>query len=158
MVNGVDAIATDANIAVANIGHGSNGSVEASPFAVSNLKALADDDDITPTSILEFLNQEQKCLDSSADASEADLDSIFAEINRLSGDSNDRSVDELLREAEMLLSKQEPLMDGANANLGVLKTISEESTPREMKAGAELDQLELAKVHIQNTIINFCFS
>lgn len=159
MVNGVDAIATDANIAVANIGHGSNGSVEASPFAVSNLKALADDDDITPTSILEFLNQEQNCLDSSADASEADLDSIFAEINRLSGDSNDRSVDELLREAEMLLSKQEPLVDGANTNLSeLLKTISEESTPREMKAGAELDQLELAKVHIQNTIIHFCFS
>lgn len=148
MVNGVDAIATDANIAVANIGHGSNGSVDASPFTVSNLKALADDDDITPTSIMEFLNQEQKCLDSSADASEADLDSIFAEINRLSGDSNDRSVDELLREAEMLLSKQEPLVDGANSNLReLLKTISEESTPREMRAGAELDQVERAKVH-----------
>lgn len=63
------------------------------------------------SSIIEFLNQEQKCLiPSEADlTSELDIDSIFEEINRLSDGSDERSVDEILREAELLLSKQQQI-------------------------------------------------
>lgn len=60
------------------------------------------------SSIIEFLNQEQKCLNQNSenDNSELDIDSIFEEINRLSDESDERSVDEILREAELLLEKQ----------------------------------------------------
>lgn len=65
-----------------------------------------DSDDFTTSSILEFLNQEKQCLDLDNDT-EVDVDSIFEEINRLSGDMNGRNVEDILREAEMLISKQE---------------------------------------------------
>lgn len=60
-------------------------------------------------SIIEFLNQEQKCLNPIDNDSELDIESIFEEINRLSDVSDDRSVDEILREAEFLLCKQEQI-------------------------------------------------
>lgn len=107
----------------------------------------------TSSSIIEFLNHEQTCLAHDND-SEMDIDSIFEEINRLSDDSDERSVDEILREAEILLSRQEQFdlerSNGDAANDVVvdneitcnlygkwrndedLKPISEESTPREM--------------------------
>lgn len=110
----------------------------------------------TSSSIIEFLNHEQKCLVHDND-SELDIDSIFEEINRLSDDSDERSVDEILREAEILLSRQEQLdLERSNGDevgdyvvVGEeitsslfekwkidehLKPISEESTPRDMKS------------------------
>lgn len=111
----------------------------------------------TSSSIIEFLNHEQKCLVHDND-SELDIDSIFEEINRLSDDSDERSVDEILREAEILLSRQEQLdLEGSNGEevgddyvvVGEeitsslfekwkidehLKPISEESTPRDINA------------------------
>lgn len=139
LVNSVDAIVSESSAGVTHTSHGSNGSV-------SSMKNVPDDEDTTPTSLMKFLSHEQECLNSGND-SDVDVDSIFEEINRLSGDSEDRSVDDILREAELLLSKQENLVDGPNGALGeALKTISEESTPREMKFGAEIDQLEVNKV------------
>lgn len=70
-----------------------------------------DDNTNGSNSIIEFLNQEQKCLMPSENDlnSELDIDSIFEEINRLSDESDERSVDEILREAELLLSKQQQI-------------------------------------------------
>lgn len=68
------------------------------------------------SSIIEFLNQEQKSLIPTENdlTSELDIDSIFEEINRLSDESDDRSVDEILREAELLLSKQQQIESDLN--------------------------------------------
>lgn len=73
-------------------------------------------EDFTTNSILEFLNQEKQCLDNTNStktdndgADELDIDSIFEEINRLSGDSDGRRIEDILHEAEMLLSKQDQL-------------------------------------------------
>lgn len=94
-------------------------------------------------SIIEFLKNEKQCLvNGHTDDSEMDINSIFDEISRLSDNSDQRSVDEILREAEILLSKQEriefDLGNGENDNdLPTWKfderldTISEESTNRE---------------------------
>lgn len=70
------------------------------------------------SSIIEFLNQEQKSLIATENdlTSELDIDSIFEEINRLSDESDERSVDEILREAELLLSKQQPIESDLNQN------------------------------------------
>lgn len=65
-----------------------------------------DGDDFTTSSILEFLNQEKQCLDLDS-GTEVDVESIFEEINRLSGDMDGRNVEDILREAEMLISRQE---------------------------------------------------
>lgn len=124
----------------------------------------ADNGQTANSSIIEFLNQEQKCLNQNSenDNSEMDIDSIFEEINRLSDESDERSVDEILREAELLLEKQVHISHalgdscaldvaalGLEASGGVeqggsfdgrwsidehLKTISEESTSREIKS------------------------
>lgn len=74
------------------------------------------DETTNGSSIIEFLNQEQKCLISTENdvASELDIDSIFEEINRLSDESDDRSVDEILKEAEFLLSKQQQIESDLN--------------------------------------------
>lgn len=148
--NVVDEIAIDAN---ASITQNNNRiiilpTMKAVPGCAGG--AAVTSDDTTTASILDFLNQEQKCLDNGND-SDFDVDSIFEEINRLSGgDSEERSVDELLREAELLLSKQENLVENDNKMGELLRTISEESTPREMKLGAEIDQLESIQVnHIE---------
>lgn len=67
-----------------------------------------DFDDFTSTSsIMEFLKQEHKCgapgeLGNGHD-SDIDAESIFQEVSRLADNSDTRSVDELLREAELLL-------------------------------------------------------
>lgn len=70
------------------------------------------------SSIIEFLNQEQKSLIATEHdlTSELDIDSIFEEINRLSDESDERSVDEILREAELLLSKQQCIESDLNQN------------------------------------------
>lgn len=112
----------------------------------------------TSNSIIEFLTHEQKCLAQDND-SEIDIDSIFEEINRLSDDSDERSVDEILREAEILLSRQEQFdLERSNGDDivdfgehehdaevtgdafekwkidGQLKPIFEESSPRDTKS------------------------
>lgn len=70
------------------------------------------------SSIIEFLNQEQNSLIATEHdlTSELDIDSIFEEINRLSDESDERSVDEILREAELLLSKQQQIESDLNQN------------------------------------------
>lgn len=145
---GVDVIAIDAN--ASNRQNGNREALTTIMKAVpgaAGAAAVTTTDDTTTASILDFLNQEQKCMDNGND-SDFDVDSIFEEINRLSGgDSEERSVDDLLREAELLLSKQENLVDNDNKLGELLKTISEESTPREMKLGAEIDQLESVQVN-----------
>lgn len=114
------------------------------------------DETTKSSSIIEFLNNEQKCLNLVENDSELDIDSIFEEINRLSDESDGRSVDEILREAELLLSKQQQIE--SNLNYGEnesgkekesnendnfidkwhlsdqLETISEKSTPQNTKS------------------------
>lgn len=68
----------------------------------------------TSSSIIEFLNNERECLQLVENDSEVDIDSIFEEINRLSDESDERSVDEILREAELLLSKQQQIESDLN--------------------------------------------
>lgn len=122
--------------------------------AVANapVSKLLDVEDITAnSSILEFLSQEQRCLD---DNSEVDIESLFEEINRLSGDveqnRNVEDIDMLIKEAEMLMTKQE--MGKMDFSITEMKNkisgsvLSKESTPREMKVGGDLDCVESQKV------------
>lgn len=133
-------------------------------------------DDLTNSSILEFLNQEKQCIDLDS-VSDGDIESIFEEINRLSGDapSDDQNVEKILREAEMLISKQElgqlevplpkspkPLSqyrldtDAKNDTIAKsprkkllnLERLSSESTPREMKNGGVLDRVDAIHVSL----------
>lgn len=75
------------------------------------------DDPKTSSSILDFLNQEQKCWNSASPipeddcaSEEVDIEGIFDEINRLSGKIHEsRSVDEILQEAETLILSQAPI-------------------------------------------------
>lgn len=119
------------------------------------------------SSIMEFLNQEQQAnaFDNNND-SEVDIESLFEEINRLSTSGSicdtdiDRNVEDILREAEMLISKQElgqlntvstvPVSPHFKRN-GLVKalmtkTISMESTPREMQIGGDLEKLDVVSV------------
>lgn len=82
------------------------------------------------SSIIEFLNQEQKSLIATEHdlTSELDIDSIFEEINRLSDESDERSVDEILREAELLLSKQQQIESDLNQNENENASASENET------------------------------
>lgn len=81
--------------------------------ASSQQPSINGDETTNGSSIIEFLNQEQNCLNSTENevATELDIDSIFEEINRLSDESDERSVDEILREAELLLSKRQQIRD-----------------------------------------------
>lgn len=114
---------------------------------------LLDVEDITAnSSILEFLSAEQRCLE---DNSEVDIESLFEEINRLSGEVGEPSnrnvedIDMLIKEAEMLMTKQEV---GRRTRLTETKnkvsisSLSMESTPREMRIGGDLDCAESQKV------------
>lgn len=76
----------------------------------------SDDNTNGSNSIIEFLNHEQKCLIPSENdlTSELDIDSIFEEINRLSDESDERSVDEIIREAELLMCKQQQIESDLN--------------------------------------------
>lgn len=87
--------------------------------SVPTQSTINGDETTNGSSIIEFLNQEQKSLIATEHdlASELDIDSIFEEINRLSDESDERSVDEILREAEMLLSKQQELECNLNENV-----------------------------------------
>lgn len=66
-------------------------------------------EDLTNSSIIEFLNQEKHCLIDSDNMSELDVESIFDEINRLTVNADNRDVDEILREAENLMMNNKPL-------------------------------------------------
>ncbi|XP_055384996.1 centrosomal protein of 162 kDa [Condylostylus longicornis] len=60
-------------------------------------------------SILEFLNKERECFKENLideNSSDLDVESIFEEINRLSDKNDERSVEEILREAECLMKNQ----------------------------------------------------
>ncbi|XP_018787584.1 PREDICTED: uncharacterized protein LOC108968179 [Bactrocera latifrons] len=68
--------------------------------STSSSPITIDCDDFTSSSILEFLAREQEC------CTEADTESIFQEVSRLADNSDTRSVDEILREAERLMQQQ----------------------------------------------------
>lgn len=88
---------------------------DVSQATVSSM-AVPEFEDLTSNgSIIEFLQQEQSCYEngygrtSNGESNydcDVDVESIFKEINRLSDSTDTRSVDELLREAEMLLKRQ----------------------------------------------------
>lgn len=128
------------------------------PLPLLSVQSIQIDENLltTSNSIIEFLTHEQKCL-AQDNGSELDIDSIFEEINRLSDDSDERSMDEILREAEILLSRQEQfdlersngddIADFSEHDAEVtgdslekwkidehLKPIFEESTPRDTKS------------------------
>ncbi|XP_069966368.1 serine-rich adhesin for platelets [Bactrocera oleae] len=67
--------------------------------STSSSPITVDCDDFTSSSILEFLAREQEC------CTEADTESIFQEVSRLADNSDTRSVDEILREAELLMQQ-----------------------------------------------------
>ncbi|XP_054726971.1 uncharacterized protein LOC129236780 [Anastrepha obliqua] len=68
--------------------------------STSSSPTTVDFDEFTSSSILEFLAREQEC------CTEADAESIFQEVSRLADNSDTRSVDEILREAELLMQQQ----------------------------------------------------
>lgn len=107
-------------------------------------------DEITngSSSIIEFLNQEQKCLHPSDNDlnSELDVDSIFEEINRLSDESDERSVDEILREAELLLSKQKQIESDLNRSQHDDKKSDDDST----ESNGLTDNINLYKWHFDD--------
>lgn len=89
---------------------------------LNGIESGPEDELTTTSSIFEFLQQERRCGDGGLgglgggattggcggeDDSELDIDSIFEEINRLSGDTSGLCVEDILREAEELISKQE---------------------------------------------------
>ncbi|ALC48899.1 CG42699 [Drosophila busckii] len=76
--------------------------------AVAKLDLSAVELDYTSSSsIIEFLSKEQDC-----NLEAADAESIFQEVNRLSDNTDMRSVDELLLEAERLIQQQLRLGSG----------------------------------------------
>lgn len=145
-------------------------------------------DDITNSSIIEFLNQENQCYNDNDTSSEIEIETIFEEINRLSGGCTgdnggfgvvagynstdpllsitaDVNVEDILKEAERLITKQAqleiPLSAAASTavalqqcssrssikvaermNMQQQKTLSSESTPREMKKGNDIDKVD----------------
>lgn len=145
-------------------------------------------DDITSeSSFLEFLRNEQSCLGAvisgdcagsngrNGSSEDVDVDRIFAQVSKLAGGvEEDRSVDDILMEAEQLIRKQPIFREldknsvascEANQNsvqkvTSGLRDISCESTPMEMKCGVleelegiarrEEDSKELLKVRMFN--------
>ncbi|XP_053689830.1 centrosomal protein of 162 kDa [Sabethes cyaneus] len=126
-------------------------------------------DDITSeSSFLEFLRNEQSCLGAvisgdcagstgrNSSGEDVDVDRIFAQVSKLTGEVEDeRSVDEILLEAEQLIRKQ-PIFRKLDENgvgpyeadqpsihtvTSAMKDISCESTPMEMRCGV-LEELE----------------
>lgn len=109
-----------------------------------------DHQEMDEISILEFLNNEQECFDT--DQSDLDIESIFDEINRLSDNNDDRSVEVLMKEAEFLMS-QDPLslileesefsQSSDAAVISTNRNISKESTPREMRNGGAVEKVSV---------------
>lgn len=103
-------------------------------------------EEIDEISILEFLNNEQEC---DTDPSDLDIESIFEEINRLSDNTDERSVEVLMKEAEFLMMQPLSLIleeseNSQNSDVVVISTnrnISKESTPREMKSGGSVEKV-----------------
>lgn len=97
-------------------------------------------DIVSNSSLIDFLNNEENC--------EENIDEfqLFSEINRLatlnnckfSEDDDDRTIEELLKEAETLINQ--PIgVDNGNC------TISCQSTPQEIRSGI-LDQYDYSTV------------
>lgn len=122
---------------------------------------LDNNEDYTSSSIIEFLNQERQQNDDENDNSDVDIESIFDEINRLSKTSDgDKSVDEILKEAEILLSIPIKLKSVNDETLFLkagdtvtnkfqrlvltekTANLSEESTPREMRTNIASNVVE----------------
>lgn len=100
-------------------------------------------EEVDETSILEFLNNEQECFDT--DPSDLDIESIFEEINRLSDNNDERSVEVLMKEAEFLMM-QDPLSlileeSESDVLISTHRNISKESTPRDMRSGCSVEKV-----------------
>lgn len=131
-------------------------------------------DDVTNSSIIEFLNQENQCYYDTG--SEIEIESIFEEIHRLSGGGNvntdtansisDVNVENIIKEAERLITKQAQLelevqLSTAPQCCNIIRNgnrlnqnqrpLSAESTPREMKKGNDVD-----KVDNDNEVCRMC--
>lgn len=110
-----------------------------------------DGDDFTTSSILDFLNQEKQCLDLD-NGTEVDVDSIFEEINRLSGDMDGRNVEDILREAEMLISRQELGQLERPAPTKKTQTVNKSDRNRTIKSciPTETKRVSLFCIHVIN--------
>lgn len=98
-------------------------------------------------SILEFLNQEQKCLNSGENDSELDIESIFEEINRLSDESDERSVDEILREAELLLCKQQQIETDLKISAEIQKNEMQDKSDATIDLSDDKNSYELCQLN-----------
>jgi len=114
---------------------------------MDNIHAKSDNkkdmNDLSNSSLIDFLNIEENCEGKIDSLSETEL---FSEISRLASlnnrklndDDDDRTIEELLKEAETLINQ--PIgVDIRNV------TISCESTPMEMRGGV-LDQYDYSTV------------
>lgn len=108
-----------------------------------------DHQEMDEISILEFLNNEQET-SFDTDQSDLDIESIFEEINRLSDNNDDRSVEVLMKEAEFLmmhdplsliLEESEFSQSSDAAVISTHRNISKESTPREMRNGGAVEKV-----------------
>lgn len=100
----------------------------------------AKNEDYTNSSILEFLNQENRCLDSD-NMTELDVESIFDEINRLTvNTSDDRDVDEILKEAEELMQNQNTSVDDVDSLLNF--SSNDEKSLKLSRSGSESTQID----------------
>ncbi|XP_013105803.2 bromodomain-containing protein DDB_G0270170 isoform X1 [Stomoxys calcitrans] len=113
---------------------------------------MLDFDDFTSTSsIMEFLKQEQKCTGdglSNGHDSEVDVESIFQEVSRLADNSDNRSVEELLREAELLLQHQN-FMGNMRQPESKTMTKANNSTPNKMPVNKTLAPVMVMTTTIQ---------
>ncbi|XP_073832244.1 uncharacterized protein [Musca autumnalis] len=107
--------------------------------SVPQSPTLLDFDDFTATSsIMEFLRQEQKCggagdLITNGHDTEIDAESIFQEVSRLADNSDTRSVDELLREAELLLLQHQNFMGNVRQQDNKKTPKPKQKSPRSVK-------------------------
>lgn len=95
---------------------------------------------VSNSSLIDFLNNEENCEEN------IDENQLFSEINRLASlhcdklesESDDRTIEELLKEAETLINQP---IGAKNGNF----TISSESTPLEIRNGV-VDQYDYSTV------------
>jgi hypothetical protein len=76
--------------------------------------------------------------------SELEISDLFEEINRLSDNRDNRPLEDILKEAETLIEKQQNVFDNQVPGKSMqFFSLSCESTPMEMRTLGLLDQLDL---------------
>ncbi|XP_004537760.1 uncharacterized protein LOC101461475 isoform X2 [Ceratitis capitata] len=121
--------------------------------STSSSPITVDCDDFTSSSILEFLAREQEC------CTEADAESIFQEVSRLADNSDTRSVDEILREAELLMQQQSIYGSADKSDKSSLykkrsiNTMCKNKTPQlkqQLKNFAPIQPIQHSQITMQN--------